>query len=718
MSSKIEIMRATICIVLLSFIITANAQTSSTRTAPRAYDVVVIGGTPAGVAAAIAAARLGMRVIIVEQSPVLGGVLSSGVNRLDDYVVEANSGVIEDFRQRVKKYHLTELANDPVVKSDIQDPSRWSVADGRGWEPKTAARIYAEMVAEVPGIATRFGEVPVGVKMKGDRIVAVITRDRDNSGRLGAEHRYDGTIIVDATYEGDVAAFAGVPFRIGREARSKEEPHAGMIYTDAFCGVRSSAAMRGTIFPGSTGKGDNRTQAFTFRFNAKDYGRSDHPYRLKSPPPGYNPKKYDWNSNTKPWLPNGKSDMLGAGDLAGLSTEYVLADWDRRAEMEQIYKNHELGWLYYIQTEGGSPQWGLSNDEFTDNGNWPYRLYVRTGRRIEGYYTLTESDLHKDLRGNGLRGPLQQDAIAIGTYPIDSHNVQNPIDLDSPCGEGGLHLNDVTGPYQIPYGVMVPKNRNGLIVPVCISATHVAISSVRMEPVYSSLGQAAGVASALAVKSKQELSDVPVTDIQDALLDQGSTIFFYKDLPADAPAYEAVQKLSLLGATDGDENYYFHPDQPVTLGEFARMAVMGLDIPLSITAAHFTDVPRSHPEFKFIETLYDYSTQSQEEFFSFEVRNYLNYWWGSKSFHGPPVYAYPDKAVTKKLAGEIIAGLAQGVSIADADHPLAGALSKNMEGVFQKMEFSSTIPDGIITRGEAARLIHQVREQGDFSRQR
>lgn len=692
-------MRNTI-VVLLTCLLLITLNSSAVAQSGGKYDVVVVGGTPAGVAAAIGAGRLGMKVIIVEQSPVLGGVLSSGVNRLDDYVVETNSGVMEEFRQRVKKYHLTELANDPVVKRDVANPSRWSVAEGRGWEPKTAARIYAEMVAEVPTIMIRFGEVPVGVKLKGDRVVSVVTRDRDNEGKLGAEHRYDGAIIVDATYEGDVAAFAGVPFRIGREPRSIEEPHAGVIYTDAFCGVRSAAAMPGTIFPGSTGQGDDRTQAFTFRFTAKDYGRPDHPYLLKSPPPGYDARKYNWNQNTRPWLPNSKSDMLGAGDLAGLSTQYVLGDWTKRAELERIYKNHELGWLYYIQTEGGSPQWGLADDEFTDNGNWPYRLYVRTGRRIEGLYTLTESDLHKFLRGNGLRAPLQKDGIAIGTYPIDSHNVQNPIDLNSPCGEGGLHLNDVTGPYQIPYGVMIPKNRKGLIVPVAISSTHVAISSVRMEPIFSGLGQAAGIASALAIKGKQELSDVPVTTIQDALLDQGAKLFFYKDISPETKSFEAVQKLSLLGAVDGDENYYYHPDQPVTLGDFARMAIVGLDIPLIITGIHFRDVPRDHPAFKYIETLYDYSTQLEKPFFSFEVRNYLNYWWGSKSFNGPPVFAYPDKAVTNQLATDIIAGLASSVSIAYPQHPIAGIGKPSHTGS----------ADGILTRGEAAELIYRVRE--------
>ena len=134
-------------------------------------------------------------------------------------------------------------------------------------------------------------------------------------------------------------------------------------------------------------------------------------------------------------------------------------------------------------------------------------------------------------------------------------------------------------------------------------------------------------------------------------------MFFYKDLAAEAPEFEAVQKLSLLGAADGDENYNFRSNDPITLGEFARMAVKGLDIPISITAAHFRDVPRGHPAFRYIETLYDYSTQSADPFFEYEVRNYLNYWWGNRSGVGPPVFAYPDQAVTGANAGRILSGL-------------------------------------------------------------
>lgn len=664
------------------------------------YDVIVIGGTPAGVAAAIAAGRAGKKVIIIEQSPVLGGVLASGVLRLDDYYVESNSGVIEEFRQRVSKYHRTTLANDPLVKAHLNQnpPLPWNLAAGRAWEPHTAARIFTEMVAEQKSITTRFNEVAVDVKLEEKRVTGVITQDRDNTGNLGAQHAYLGKVIIDATYESDLAAYAKVPFRIGREARSAEEPHAGVIYTNFFRYVKG--ALPATIFPGSTGEADSRSQAFTYRMTAKDYGRPDHPYRLKQAPPDYDRTKYKWNGNRQPIIPNKKFDLLGinwGGDLTGFGTRWVLADWEERVEIEKIYHHYELGWLYYIQTEGGSPNIGLPDDEFMDNNNFPYRLYVRQGRRIEGRYTLTESDMHKDLRGDGLRGPLNSNSIAIGIYGIDAHNVQNPTVREEPAygktaAEGTLHLHDVTGPYQIPYGVMIPKEHKGIIFPVGISSTHIAMSSVRMEPVWSQLGQAAGVAAALAIDNGIELSDVPVHQIQDELLKQGSVLFFYTDLPAGTPSFEAVQKLSLLNAIDHSANlkhlstdgpilslvhknkeaYRFRPDDLITLGEFAQMVVNGFQIPLSITAAHFIDAPRGHHSFKYIETLYDHSTQLLNPFFDYEIQS------GTSK-----VLAHPEQHVDLAYAKRIISGLLQ--------KPLPKQLKLNTK----------------LTRGEAAQLIYK-----------
>jgi hypothetical protein len=673
---------------------------ASTKAMP--YDVVVIGGTPAGIAAAIAAGRAGKTVVLIEQSPVLGGVLSSGVIRLDDLYVESNSGVMEEFRQRVRTYHRTALAEDPLVKAHLtSDPrSPWNVAEGRAWEPHTAARIYAEMVAELDSISTRVNEVPVDVVMKENRITGVITQDRDNQGELGKKYAYTGRVIIDATYEADLAEFAKVPYRIGREARSAEEPHAGRIYTNFFRGVPGT--LKATILPESTGEADDRSQAFTYRLTGKDYGRPDHPFRVKEPPPNYDPANYRWNRDNKPIIPNRKFDLLGiswGGDLTGYGTRWVLADWEERVEIGQIFRNYDLGWLYYIQTEGESPNIGLPDDAFIDNHHLPYRLYVRQGRRIEGRYTLTEGDLHKDLRGNGLRGPLNPDSVAIGIYGIDAHNVQGPASKKEPrsgegAAEGTLLLFDVTGPYQIPYDVMVPKDHHGILFPVGISSTHVAMCSVRMEPVWSALGQAAGVAAALAIEHDLELSDIPVSQIQDELVNQGGVLFFYTDLPSSAPAFEAVQKLSLRGAfenTDPDrfqtngpaaslsdlnkEVYRFRSNESITLGEFARAVVKGLQIPLSITAAHFSDVPRGHPAFKFIETLYDYSTQSQEPFFDYEVHNDPG-----KSVR---VLASPDREVSGHDATKMLSGLRQKTLPLQPD------------------------PNANVTRSEAAQLIYK-----------
>ena len=665
------------------------------------FDIVVIGGTPAGVAAAIAAARADKTVMIIEQAPVLGGVLSSGVLRLDDKYVEANSGVMDEFRLRVKAYHRTELANDPLVMAHAKQnpPRQWNIAEGRAWEPHTAARVYGEMVAEHPSISTRFNEVAVEVRMKNNRVTGVITRGRDNSGKLGTRYAYTGKVIIDASYESDLAEYANIPYRIGREARSNEEPHAGLIYTDYFRRGRVKGVLPSTILPESTGEGDHRSQAFTYRITAKDYGRPDHPYRLTEAPPGYDPGKYNWNPNSKPIIPNGKFDLLGinwGGDLVGHGTRWVLADWQERVEIEKIFRTHDLGYLYYIQTEGGSPNVGLPDDEFQDNGHFPYRLYVRQGRRIEGLYTLTESDLHKDLRGDGFRGPLHPDSVAIGIYGIDAHRVQGPESRNEPpygkgAAEGTLHLHDATGPYQIPYGTLVPKQHKGILFPVGISSTHVAMCSVRMEPVWSSLGQAAGVAASLAIDQELELRDVPVKQIQDELLKQRSVLFFYTDLPLDHPAFIAVQNLSLLGAVAGPDiddfntagnpkglatletnAYRFRPDEWITLGEFSQMAVKGLQIPLSITASHFIDVPRGHPAYKFIETLYDHSTQSEQAFFDFEP---------SENFQ--TALAYPDKKVSEAKALKIISGLLR----------ISAPAQPNL--------------DRVLTRSEAAQLVYQ-----------
>ncbi len=649
-----------------------------------AYDVVIIGATPAGIAAAIQAGRAKLSVALVEETPVPGGLLSSGVSRADDAMVQSVSGVFEEFRRRVASYYRTTFADDPVIKAHLATPRiRHNVAMGQAWEPKVAVKIYSEMLAELPTIQVYYREIPVGAKLEGQRVVAVVTKDTQR-----VEHIYRGRAIIDATYEGDVAAYAGVPYSVGREPRSAEEPHAGEIYTDAFC--EGAYQLPGTILPGGSGRGDKKIMAYNYRFLVKDYGSPAGPHLIKTPPPNYDPARYKWTP-IKPYLPNGKVDVLGinwGNDWAGPSYAYPEATWEERKKIGEQYRDHAMGFLYYIQTEGKQPNFGLADDEFTDNGNFPYRLYVREARRIEGLYRLSESDMHKDLRGNGLRGPLHRDSIAIGLYEMDSHNVQNPVNRESRCsGEGAINLVDVTGPYQIPYGVLVPKNREGLLVPVAISSTHVAMASVRMEPVWSALGEAAGAAAVLSLKSGTPFRDLNVTALQQQLLESGEKLFFYQDVDAATPHYAAIQKMSLLGAVDGDENYRFHPERAITIGQVARLLVMGFDIPLSITGSHFRDAPRGHEAFKFIETLYDASTSSGHPFLPFEVRQYLSY----AAYKDSNAYVYPDAPATTKVFRALVEGalIRKGLSL--------GAVQFKAE------------PNGIVSRAEACAAIAAIR---------
>lgn len=614
------------------------------------YDVVVMGATPAGIAAAIAAGRSHLSVALISEDPVVGGMLVSGVSRADDAVLQASSGIYDEFRKRVAEYYLTQMPNDPVVKASLTSNSvRHNVSKGQAWEPKVAIAIYKQMLAEVPSIHVFYSELPVGALTKDNNVTGVITQSAD-----GNKHTYTGKVIIDATYEGDVAAFAGVKYSVGREPRSADEPHAGHIFTDAYC--EGALAPPGTIFPGGTGKGDKKIMAYDYRFLVKDYGTPDGPHRLKTPPPGYDAKRYKWKP-TKPFLPNGKLDVLGinwGNDFNGPNYAWPEANWEQRKKLAEEYRNYALGFLYYIQTQGKQPNLGLADDEYTDNGNFPYEVYVREARRIHGLYKFTESDIHKDLRGDGVRGPLHRDSVAIGAYEIDSHNVQDPTDRSSPCsGEGTINLSDITAPYGMPYGVIVPKDKDGILVPVAISASHVAMASIRMEPQWSSLGEAAGTAAALSLQTHKPLRDLSVPQVQDALLKQKQQLFFYMDVSTDSKHFEAIQKLSLLGAVDGDKDYRFHPERAITLGELSRLLVTAFDMPISITASHFLDAPRGSEYFKYLETLYDASSASKEPFLPYEVRKYLVY----RMYPYSRVSIHPDEPVTAQLFQQLVIGL-------------------------------------------------------------
>ncbi|MGH9666478.1 MAG: FAD-dependent oxidoreductase, partial [Bryobacteraceae bacterium] len=360
-----------------------------------------------------------------------------------------------------------------------------------------------------------------------------------------------------------------------------------------------SMTLQGEVF--GSGAGDDKIQAYALLITIKDYGPGANKTIPK--PPHYDPKNYAPEKDRATFwyrggmLPNHKAEVnemldgTDAVDLADLNKEYINGTRADRHRVWEKYRDYSLGYLYFRQTAMGDKNWGLPDDEFTDNGNVPYELYVREGRRLEGVYMFSEPDA---IRVPGFpRPPLQKDSIAVGDWSIDSH----PVARDT---EGYIYLHStsdqykISAPYQAPYGVMVPKTVDGLLVPMAVSATHVGFQVLRLEPIRVSMGQAAGDAAALCVKRHIQPRDVPVRELQRMLLDQGNALFYYTDVPPANPYFQDIQYLSQAGAVRGFDDFSFRPNQPATNAELAKIVFHGLNLKVKMDYTDLWKVMRWH----------------------------------------------------------------------------------------------------------------------------
>lgn len=578
---------------------------SQARAGDLHFDVVVVSGSSGGFGAALAAGRMGAKVALIEDTPVLGGMLSNGISNIDSFSAESLGGVFEEFRLNVKKYYAATDPNDPVFAKSKGQPmqidgmSRQSNSprDGGRWEPHVADHIFKEMMSAVPNVEVFYNETATGVIMAGNRIEGVSAVNK-----AGVSQRFFGRVIIDATHEGDIAAWAGVPYSLGMEPRSELEPHAGTIfYFD----------HTGEILPGSTGQQSEGIPSSGFRLTIKVYGPADGPAPLlPSPPPGYNPKEYSASAfGATPSMPHGKTEM----NVNPIGSELPGANWDwpeltpaQRVQLNELYKNHALGYLYYLQHELGKTSIGLPKDEFIDNGNVPYRMFLREGRRIHGEAVMTEADINPFLVGRGLINPFHADSIVVGHYAIDAKPVLAKKDLSTPDkGEGDFFLSNAAQPFQVPYGAIVPQKVEDLLVPVALSATHVAFSAIRMDPTWTELGQAAGVAAVLSIRAHAPVRSLPVAELQKELLRQHCRLVFFWDLPFDSPYFKAIQWASLHTAFQGGDKHQFLADAPLTRSDLAVWIYNMEHLTPSVSNIHFSDVPWNHPAFREIETLYD-----------------------------------------------------------------------------------------------------------------
>jgi hypothetical protein len=502
-------------LVLLGFL----QAPASARAAQHKADVVVYGATASGVIAAVSVAREGKSVLLVEPGKHIGGMVTGGLGATDTGNRAAIGGYSREFFDRVRSYYVKKYG---ATSRQVKDCS-----DGFRFEPHVATLVFQGMLKEAK-IAPLFGQRLAKVTKKAGRVEKFSTLKDDE---------FAATVFIDATYEGDLMARAGVAYHVGREGRDK--------YKESIAGVQARSPAhqwpfklsgrdgKGKLLPfiqagpaGAPGAGDRKVQAYNFRLCLTDRKDNQVPFPK---PPGYDPSRYELLARylqKRPdvkmgqlmnpvRLPNDKTDTNNNGPF---STDHIGANWDYPeadyATRDRIWRDHvhyTQGFLYFLANDLRVPpalqkemrRWGLAKDEFTDTNNWPHQLYVREARRMIGAYVMTQADI-MDRR-------TKDDSVGLGSYNTDSHHVQRVVLADgSVLNEGDFQ--EPVRPYAIPYRSLIPQPAEcaNLLVPVCCSASHVAYGTIRMEPVYMILGQSSGVAAALAVDAKTTVQKVPV----------------------------------------------------------------------------------------------------------------------------------------------------------------------------------------------------------------
>lgn len=534
-------MKTTIASTIVAFTGWACALVSSpslAATGSDSYDLVVYGGTPAGIIAAVAAAREGAMVLIVEPSKHIGGMVTGGLSSTDTGDPATIGGIAREFFTRADAKY-----NDP--KKTATPFEFWKS------EPHVAEKTFHEMIADA-GLKVVIKQSMQSVTVENHRITALTTKDGTT---------YRGKMFVDATYEGDLMARAGVKYTVGREGRDEyNESLAGFLpaplrpRTVEYMAAPGTAYTHGTpcklpardasgkLYWGVTdkpwpapGTGDKLVQSYNFRVVVTRNKDNMVPFPK---PKNYYPERYglllelirQYPGIRFPrivyigWIPGGKSEINASGlifstDYWGGSTDYPEGDEATRARIWQDHVDYVQGLLWFLGNDERVPAnlrketqgWGLCRDEFADNGHWPYALYVREARRMVGRYVMRQQDCQEDL--------TKPDVIAMGSFILDSHAYQRLVTPEGCVTDEG-NFDVKTKPYQIPYRSITPQKEQceNLLVPVCLSATHVAYGSIRMEPVYMSLGHVSGLAATVAIRTGQPVQEIDVKALQTKLL--------------------------------------------------------------------------------------------------------------------------------------------------------------------------------------------------------
>lgn len=528
-------------ILLLGIFIVLLYGFTNKNVSVRQFEVCVYGETSSGVIAAIQAARMGKKVVLLSTSNHLGGVMTSGLTATDINKYQKVGGVAREVFQKIYAYY----AQDKAWKNEERDSffllSKKRTFTGKNdslkmqwvYESHVLEGIFRNMLQKA-GVKVYYKQrldLQNGVVKNGTVIESIRTTDNQ---------LYRAKMFIDATYEGDLMAKSGVSYIVGREPKSQyQEVRAGVriskkgIAVDPYLIKGDSTSG---LLPFIEGKkmrkeeaGDHKVQAYTYRVTLTNDASNRIEIRK---PKNYNPLWYELlvrkrrspSSKLTSYItitpmPNRKTDTNHL-DFVGASYDWAEADYAQRDVIAQLHKDYALGLLWFLGNDERMSlairlemkQWGLPKDEFKDNDNFPHQIYVREARRMISEYVMTESNCRSVNRKDA------PNSIGLGTYAFDSHNVATILDEDNLIKIEGSFFGPASI-YPINYLSIIPKVKecSNLLVPICLSASHVAYSSIRMEPVYMVLGQSAGTAAALAVERKTTLQDLPYSVLQERL---------------------------------------------------------------------------------------------------------------------------------------------------------------------------------------------------------
>lgn len=552
----------TIATVILLITISLLAFNTKIEEKQASADLVIYGGTSAGISAAIQTARLGKSVILIEPTNRLGGLTTGGLGQTDIGNKQVIGGISREFYQNIKKYYEVDANWDWQKRSEYKDGGQTQTNKNEDamwtFEPSAALQVYADMMKDldIKIVYNQRLNRSTGV-VKSDNAITAITMESGNT--------YTGKMFIDATYEGDLLAAAGVSYTVGRESNAQYGESLNGVQANVTSqmlngglssnarhhnfvkGVdpyRVSGDVSSGLIPGinptiaKDGTGDKHIQAYCFRMCLTDHPENRIPFEK---PKDYDEsnyellfRNYEAGYNRVPWInsqmPNRKTD---SNNRDGFSTDFIGQNYDypeaSYAERERIVQRHRIrqqGLMWTLANHPRIPEkireevsrWGTSKDEFEREDGWQQQLYIREARRMISDFVMTQKHCESI--------EVVPDGIGMAAYGMDSHHTQRYVNSEGYVSNEGNVEAYVQGPYPISYRSIVPKKEecSNLLAPVCLSATHIAFGSIRMEPVFMVLGQSASVIACMAIEKDKAVQDIPYTELKTQLLELGQIV--------------------------------------------------------------------------------------------------------------------------------------------------------------------------------------------------